>query len=152
MSDISEFAEWEAQQQHQQDSNEAAGLTERQQKLMDMAHEHRIWKDRDSSNDFRSSESGSDSQDRDDVHVKWGGRGSVPLGNGGRNRLQIPSFTQSTQLQKLDSDDDEEEVSCASSLGKWRGFVLGGRIGLIDRWRMYSIRISLRRPRANHDL
>jgi hypothetical protein len=134
MSDISEFAEWEAQQ-HQQDPDEAAaGLSERQQKLIDMAHEHRVWPDRDSSNDFRSSESGSHSQDRDGA-VKCGGSAKGAIGNGNWKRAgrsgEIPGSTQRPQSQKIDSDGDEEEevVSCDSFLGKWRGFALQGERG-----------------------
>lgn len=60
MSDISSFAEWEAQHQH---SYQGDALSERQQKLIDMASEHRIWADRDSSNDYRSSASDSESEE-----------------------------------------------------------------------------------------
>ena len=47
-SDISSFAEWEAQ-------NPAQSFSEREQSLLDMKDPARVWGDRDSSNDARSS-------------------------------------------------------------------------------------------------
>ena len=61
MSDISSFAEWEAQHQH----SDEGPLNERQQQLIDMASDQRIWADRDSSNDYRSSATDSDNQSED---------------------------------------------------------------------------------------
>jgi hypothetical protein len=101
MSDISSFAEWEAQHQH---SNKGDILSEREQKLIDMASEHRIWSDRDSSNDYRSSASDSDnmSADGDAIGLPFkeehGGRtvnGEVKQATGlGTNlRMEIPSST-----------------------------------------------------------
>lgn len=67
MSDISSFAEWEAQQRDQLAEGEEV-LTERQQLLLDMASEDRVWADMDSSNDF-----GSYASDEDDAEVEGGG-------------------------------------------------------------------------------
>lgn len=54
ISDISEFAEWEA-------SHPSQVIEERDQSLIDMARPDRVWVDRDSSNDARSSWDLSDS-------------------------------------------------------------------------------------------
>ncbi|KAG4437847.1 hypothetical protein IFR05_006649 [Cadophora sp. M221] len=117
-SDISSFAEWEAQ-------NPAQSFSEREQSLLDMKDPARVWGDRDSSNDARSSDGESASEDEE-----LGGRnGGVALGGMKGRGLEIPSSTQGTESQWLsqyvehdappssqprpesddDDDDDEDE-------------------------------------------
>ena len=132
MSDISSFAEWEAQHQYF-DGGELA-LNERHQKLIDMASGYRIWADRDSSNDFRSSASDSDDKGENEVEnggleplvhnrgvgtVNGGlvggvGRG-LGMGKGLGNNWEIPSSTME-ESQVLSQRLEEVEVSSA---GQW---------------------------------
>ncbi|KAH7417438.1 hypothetical protein BKA64DRAFT_300643 [Cadophora sp. MPI-SDFR-AT-0126] len=87
-SDISSFAEWEAQ-------NPAQSLSERQQSLLDMKDPTRVWGDRDSSNDGRSSDGESANEDEGLSGHNGGVEG---IGKMGR-RLEIPSSTQVTESQ-----------------------------------------------------
>ncbi len=89
-SDISSFAAWEAQ-------NPAhPSISEREQSLLDMKDPQRLWKDRDSSNDARSS--GSEDEDVNQVVGLKRNGGVAPRGNG---RTEIPSSTQATESQGL---------------------------------------------------
>ncbi|KAK0119317.1 hypothetical protein ONS96_012372 [Cadophora gregata f. sp. sojae] len=89
-SDISSFAEWEAK-------HPAQSFSEREQSLLDMQDPARVWGDRDSSNDARSSDGQSASED-DGLSGQKGG--VVDGGLKGR-RLEIPSSTQGTESQLL---------------------------------------------------
>ena len=127
MSDISSFAEWEAQQQLEADGDV---LSEHQQKLIDMASEYRIWADRDSSNDYRSSAS-EDEEGGVELPVNEGrpvdgGEGKVKTVNGGLmgrfgrvsrlgDKWKISSLSQGKSQslsQRLAREaEDEDEVS-----------------------------------------
>jgi hypothetical protein len=113
MSDISSFAEWEAQQLQELEEGEEV-LSERHQKMIDMASEYRIWADRDSSNDFRSSDSDSEgtgaagNEDRGvELSVNGGGRG-MRLKT--LSKWEIPLSTMEA-TQELSQRLEEEQVS-----------------------------------------
>lgn len=89
-SDISSFAEWEAQ-------NPAQSFSEREQSLLDMKDPARVWGDRDSSNDARSSDEESASEHAGLRSLNGGVAGSGTKGQ----RLEIPSSTQGTESQLL---------------------------------------------------
>ncbi|KAH7364064.1 hypothetical protein BKA65DRAFT_129244 [Rhexocercosporidium sp. MPI-PUGE-AT-0058] len=101
-SDISSFAEWEAQ-------NPAQSFSEREQSMLDMKNPARVWGDRDSSNDARSSDGESASEEE----VVSAGNGGVTLGGLKERRLEIPSSTQGTESQllsqSLENDEEEED-------------------------------------------
>jgi hypothetical protein len=119
MSDISSFAEWEAQQL----DTEGNIPTERQQKLIDMASEYRIWVDRDSSNDYRSSASEDEEEGWVELPVNRGkimngetvGRVRVGLGmgHGLKGDLEIPgSMVEESQwLSQRAARGAEDEVA-----------------------------------------
>jgi hypothetical protein len=118
MSDISSFAEWEAQHQHSDEGEPA--LSERQQKLIDMASENRVWVGRDSSNDFRSSASESEDMDnggpelpvrkkmigsrtvngelREDEHLTW--NANLRLGRTGSWQISSSAVEESQELPR----------------------------------------------------
>ena len=75
-----------------------------------MARPERVWRDRDSSNDARSSSSGSEDESLDE-EVKL----EVRKGMGGKGRREIPSSTAETVSQEL--------VSFTVGLGFGRGKV-----------------------------
>ncbi|PVH85724.1 hypothetical protein DL98DRAFT_583316 [Cadophora sp. DSE1049] len=87
-SDISSFAEWEAQ-------NPAQSFSEREQSLLDMKDPARVWGDRDSSNDARSSDEESASNDEG---LSGQNGGAVGIGKKGK-KSEIPSPTQGTESQ-----------------------------------------------------
>ena len=125
MSDISSFAEWEAQQL----DTEGNIPTERQQKLIDMRSEYRIWADRDSSNDYRSSASEDEEEGGVELPInrekivngETMGRARIGLGmgHGLKGDLEIPgSMVEESQLlsQKVAREaeaEDEDAVSWA---------------------------------------
>ncbi|KAL2072700.1 hypothetical protein VTL71DRAFT_12043 [Oculimacula yallundae] len=109
-SDISSFAEWEAQ--------ERVGFTieEREQKLLDMEDPARVWKDRDSSNDARSSEGESASE------VGLGENGGVSITNAPLTPHDLSLLQASVQefarehpfwMRTTLEDDDEAEEAVA---------------------------------------
>jgi hypothetical protein len=94
-SDISSFAEWEALHQP------LAKDSERERSLADMARPERVWRDRDSSNDARSSSSGSEDEGLEEevkLEVRKGMGGKE---KGGKGRREIPSSTAETVSQEL---------------------------------------------------
>jgi hypothetical protein len=96
-SDISSFAEWEALHPSQHEKSE------RERSLADMARPERVWRDRDSSNDARSSSSGSEDESlEEEVKLEarkgMGGKEKVGMGKG---RREIPSSTAETVSQEL---------------------------------------------------
>jgi hypothetical protein len=101
-SDISSFAEWEALHQP------LAKDGERERSLADMARPERVWRDRDSSNDARSSSSGSEDESLED-EVKL----EVRQGKGGKAKreLVVPSSTAETVSQELVSYSGIEEIA-----------------------------------------
>jgi hypothetical protein len=119
MSDISSFAEWEAQQL----DTEGNIPTERQQKLIDMASEYKIWVDRDSSNDYRSSASEDEEEGGVELPVNRGkivngetvGRVRVGLGmgHGFKGDIEIPgSMVEESQwLSQRAARGAEDEVA-----------------------------------------
>ena len=123
MSDISSFAEWEAQQQLDTKGNIP---TEREQKLIDMGSEYRIWADMDSSNDYRSSAS-EDEEDGVELPVNpekivngetmRRARVGLKMGYGLNGDLEIPGSTfeesQSLSQRVAREAEDEDTVSWA---------------------------------------
>jgi hypothetical protein len=93
-SDISSFAKWEALHQP------LAKDSERERSLADMARPERVWRDRDSSNDARSSSSGSEDESLED-EVRLEVRQGKEKGGKGRRGVIIPSSTAETVSQEL---------------------------------------------------
>lgn len=93
-SDISSFAVWEAHIANPK-------ISDREQSLLDMKDTLRVWPDRDSSNDARSSDGGS-------ANEGGSSNGGVKQNNGGgagmkpsMMRMEIPSSTQGRGRQSL---------------------------------------------------
>ena len=125
MSDISSFAEWEAQQLDTEENI----LTDGQRKLIDMANKYRIWVDRDSSNHYRSSASEDDGDGgvnlppnlEKTVNRETMGTARIGLGTSlGRYRdWEMPRSTsdepQSLSQRLAKEAEDEDYVSWAGS-------------------------------------
>jgi hypothetical protein len=93
-SDISSFAEWEAL--HQPLAKDSG----RERSLADMARPERVWRDRDSSNDARSSSSDSEDESLEE-EVKLKVRQGKEKGGKGRRGIIIPRSTAETVSQEL---------------------------------------------------
>lgn len=85
-SDISSFAAWDAQNPTQ------LPISEREQRLLDMRDPQRVWNDRDSSNDARSSD---ESGGEEVVGLKYNGGAAQSK----KGKTEIPNSTQGTETQ-----------------------------------------------------
>ncbi|KAK2628283.1 hypothetical protein QTJ16_002929 [Diplocarpon rosae] len=149
-SDISSFAKWEAR-------NPERTISVREQSLLDMADPQRVWGDRDSSNDARSSDKVSKSGEE-------GSEGGRPVGGVGRiMQMGIPSSTQVTGSQILsqfvgtqydappssqprpESSDEEEDLGDTMMAEPKRDFMISQTL-------LLSELLPPDTPRTQHDL